>query len=79
MVIEPRSQVALMRDPLWLVAGMYLEWMACMMFGRSGFRVIGDTAPKRGALNRSDALAGTLQGFDVALGILFGFALKFGG
>jgi hypothetical protein len=57
MVIEPRSQVALMRDPLWLVAGMYFEWMACMMFGRSGFRVIGDTAPKRGAFNRSDALA----------------------
>ena len=79
MVIEPRSQVALMRDPLWLVAGMYFEWMACMLFGSLGFGVIGDTAPKRGALNRSNALAGTLQGFDVALGILFGFALKFGG
>ena len=77
MVIEPRSQVALMRDPLWLVAGMYLEWMACMLFGRSGFRIIGDTAPKRGALNRSNALAGTLQGFDVAHRIFFGFALKF--
>ena len=77
MVIEPRSQVALMRDPLWLVAGMYFEWMACMLFGSLGSGVIGDTAPKRGTLNRSDALAGTLQGFDVSHRIFFGFALKF--
>ena len=35
MVIEPRSQVALMRDPLWLVAGMYLEWMACIVLNRA--------------------------------------------
>ena len=77
MVIEPRSQVALMRDPLWLVAGMYFEWMACMLFGSLGFGVIGDTAPKRGTFNRSDALAGTLQRFDVAHRIFLGFALKF--
>jgi hypothetical protein len=31
MVMDPLSQVALMRDPRVLVAGMYFEWIACMV------------------------------------------------
>jgi hypothetical protein len=30
MVIEPRSHVALMREPRVFVAGRYFEWIACM-------------------------------------------------
>jgi hypothetical protein len=31
MVIDPLSQVALMREPRVSVAGRYFEWMACMV------------------------------------------------
>lgn len=31
MVIEPRSQVALMREPRVFVAGRYFEWIACIV------------------------------------------------
>jgi len=30
--MEPRSHVALMREPRVLVAGKYFEWIACMVF-----------------------------------------------
>jgi len=38
MVIEPRSHVALMREPRVFVAGRYFECMACMMFESGGDR-----------------------------------------
>ena len=31
IVMDPLSQVALMREPRVFVAGMYFEWMACMV------------------------------------------------
>jgi hypothetical protein len=35
IVIEPRSQVALMRDPRVSVAGRYFVWIACMILNRA--------------------------------------------
>ncbi len=35
MVIEPRSHVALMREPRASVAGRYFVWIACMVLNRA--------------------------------------------
>jgi len=35
MVIDPRSHVALMREPRVSVAGRYFEWIACMVLWAS--------------------------------------------
>lgn len=45
MVIEPRSHVALMREPRVAVAGRYLEWIACMVLWASIARAAYGVAP----------------------------------
>ena len=35
MVIDPRSHVALMREPRVFVAGRYFEWIACIVLWAS--------------------------------------------
>ncbi len=45
MVIEPRSHVALMREPRVSVAGRYFEWIACIVLWASIARATYGVAP----------------------------------
>jgi hypothetical protein len=45
MVIDPRSHVALMREPRVFVAGRYFEWIACIVLWASIARAAYGVAP----------------------------------